>query len=104
MNLNLLNLHIKCFFEHEWEFIKRTLKSVKQERYTTKLIFFALKEIDKTLLSKINDLEHVHDKSEPNKNISKNEPVCTILFSANTISDSYLGGLRIVNKIKKIIG
>ena len=104
MNLNLLNLHIKSFFEHEWEFIKRTLKSVKQERYTTKLIFFALKEIDKTLLSKINDLEHVHDKSEPNKNISKNEPVCTILFSANTISDSYLGGLRIVNKIKKIIG
>lgn len=104
LNLNLLNLHIKSFFEVEWEFIKRTLKSVKQERYTTKLIFFAPKEIEKSLLSKINDLEHVHDKSEPNKNINKYEPVCTILFSADAISDSYLGSLRIVDKIRKIIG
>jgi predicted ATP-grasp superfamily ATP-dependent carboligase len=104
LNLNLLDLHIKSFFEAEWEFIKKTLKDIKQECYTTKLIFFAPREIQKSLLSKINDLEHVHDKSEPNKNIRKNEPVCTTLFSAKTISDSFLGSLRIVDKIKKIIG
>ncbi|MHA1472926.1 MAG: ATP-grasp domain-containing protein, partial [Promethearchaeota archaeon] len=104
LNLNLLDLHIKSFFEEEWEYVRRTLKKATRGGYTTKLIFFADKEIDKTLVSNINDLEYIHDKSEPNSNISKKEPVCTILFSADTISDSYLGSLRIVNKIKKIIG
>ena len=104
MNINLLDLHIKSFTDKGWEFVKKTLKDAKFENFTTKIIFFAPKEIDKILLNKINDLEFVHDKSEPIKNIYKKEPVCTILFSADTISDSYLGSLRIVDKIKKIIG
>ena len=104
LNINLLDLHIKSFTEKGWEFVKKTLRGAKIENFATKMIFFAPKEIDKNLLIKINDLEYVHDKSEPNSNIRKNEPVCTILFSADTISDSYLGSLRIVNKIKKIIG
>ena len=103
MNINLLDLHIKSFTEKGWEIVKKTLKDVKIANFTAKMIFFAPKEIDKNLLNRINDLEYVHDKSEPVKNIYKNEPVCTILFKAKSFSDSYLGSLRIVDKIKKII-
>jgi len=103
MNINLLDLHIKSFTEKGWEFVKKTLKNAKIENFTTKMIFFAPKEIDKNLLYKINDLEYVHDKSEPVKNIYKGEPVCTILFKANSSSDSYLGSLKVVDKIKEII-
>ena len=103
MNINLLDLHIKSFTEKGWESVKKTLKNAKIENFTTKMIFFAPKEIDKNLLYKINDLEYVHDKSEPVKNIYKGEPVCTILFKANSSSDSYLGSLKVVDKIKEII-
>jgi len=102
-NINLLDLHIKSFTDKGWEFVKKTLKNVKIENFTTKMIFFAPKEIGKKLLNKINDLEYVHDKSEPIKSIYKSEPVCTILYQANSFSDSYLGALKIVDKIKKII-
>jgi len=103
LNTNLLDLHIKSFTDTGWDFVKKTLKNAKIESFTTKMIFFAPKEIDKNLLTKINDLELVHDKPEPVKNIYKNEPVCTILFKGKSFSDSYLGGLRVVDKIKKII-
>jgi predicted ATP-grasp superfamily ATP-dependent carboligase len=103
MNINLLDLHIKSFTEKGWEFVKKTLKNAKIENFTTKMIYFAPKEIDKNLLNKINDLEYVHDKSEPVKNINKSEPVCTILFKANSFSDSYFGSLKVVDKINKII-
>ena len=103
MNINLLDLHIKSFTDRGWEFVKKTLKDAKIENFTTKMIFFAPKEIDKNLLNKINDLEYVHDKSEPVKNITKSEPVCTILFKAKSFSESYLGSLKIVDKIRKII-
>ncbi|GAF91869.1 unnamed protein product, partial [marine sediment metagenome] len=103
MSTNLLDLHVKSFTDKGWEFVKNTLKDAKIENFTTKMIFFAPKEIDKNLINKINDLEYVHDKSEPIKNINKNEPVCTILFQAKSFSDSYLGSLKIVDKIKKII-
>ncbi len=103
MNVNLLDLHVKSFTDKGWEFVKKTLKDAKIENFTTKMIFFAPKEIDKNLLNKINDLEYVHDKSEPVKNIYKGEPVCTILFKANSSSDSYLGSLKLVYKIKNII-
>jgi len=103
MNINLLDLHIKSFTDKGWEFVKKTLKDSKIENFTAKMIFFAPKEIDKKLLNKINDLEFVHDKSEPVKNIYESEPVCTILFQAKSFSDSYLGSLKVVDKIKKII-
>ena len=103
MNINLLDLHVKSFTDKGWEFVKKTLKNTKIENFTTKMIFFAPKEIDKNLLNKINDLEYVHDKSEPVKNIYKSEPVCSILFKAKSFSDSYLGSLKIVDKIRKII-
>ena len=61
------------------------------------------KEINKRLLNKINDLKYIHDKSEPIKNISKKEPLCTILFKAKTFSDSYFGSLKVADEIKKII-
>ncbi len=103
MNINLLDLHIKSFTEKGWEFVKKSLKDAKIETFATKMIFFAPKEIDKNVLNEINDLEYVHDKSEPDKNICKSEPVCTILFKATSFSDSYLGSLKVVDKINKII-
>ncbi len=103
MNINLLDLHIKSFTEKGWEFVKKTLKNAKIENFATKMIFFAPKEVDKNLLNKINNLEYVHDKSEPVKSIYKGEPVCTILFKAKSFYDSYLGSLTIVDKIKRII-
>jgi len=103
MNLNLLDLHVKCFNPEGWEYVKETLKESKIEDFATKMIFFAPKEINKDLLNKINDLKYIHDKSEPNKNISKKEPLCTILFKAKTFSGSYFGSLKVADEIKKII-
>ncbi|MFX0048371.1 MAG: ATP-grasp domain-containing protein [Candidatus Hermodarchaeota archaeon] len=103
MNINLLDLYIKSFMDMEWEYIKKTLNAAKIENFTTKMIFFSPKEIEKNQIIKINDLEYVHDKSEPFKNINKGEPVCTILFKSNSFSDSYLGCLKVVDKIKMII-
>jgi len=103
MNINLLDLHIKSFKDDGWEFVKKKLMDAKIENFVTKMIFYAPKEIDKNLLNIINDLEDVHDKPEPVRNIDKSEPVCSILFKAKSFSDSYLGALNVVDKIKKII-
>jgi len=103
MNLNLLDLHIKSFNLEGWEYVKETLKESKMENFATKMIFFAPKEINKRLLNEINDLKYIHDKSEPIKNISKKEPLCTILFKAKTFSGSYFGSLKLADEIKKII-
>ncbi|MHA2287620.1 MAG: ATP-grasp domain-containing protein [Promethearchaeota archaeon] len=103
MNANLLDLHIKSFTDDGWKLVKKKLKNAKIENFSTKLIFFAPKEIDKSLLNKINALEHVHDKTEPVRNIEKHEPVCTILYKASLFSDSYMGALKVVDKIKRII-
>jgi len=103
MSINLLDLHIKSFTTNGWEFVKKTLKNANIENFATKMIFFAPKEIDENLINSINALEYVHDKSEPIRNISKSEPVCTILFKAKSFSDSYLGALQVVDEINRII-
>ena len=103
LNLNLLDLHIKSFIPNEWEEIKNLLKSREIKTVATKLIFFAPKEIDKNIVPKINNLKFIHDKSEPNKNILKGEPLCTILYKAENFSESYSGAKKIVNKINRIM-
>lgn len=104
LNLNLLDLHIKCFISNEWENIKKLIKSATLKNFATKLVFFAPKNIEKSLLPKINNLEFVHDKSEPTKNVLRGEPLCTVLYEANNFTESYTGAKRIINKINKIIG
>lgn len=104
LNLNLLELHIKSFDLNKWDSVKNQVKSTKFNNFATKFIFFAPRDIDKSLLSKINNLECIHDKSEPNKNILKREPLCTILTEAKDRLESYNKALKIVNKINEIIG
>jgi predicted ATP-grasp superfamily ATP-dependent carboligase len=103
LGINLLYLHIMSFMDEGWEQVKNTLENATFKYFSTKMIFFAPKEIDKAYINEINDLKYVHDKSEPIKNLTQNEPVCTILFKAQSFSDSYLGALKVVDKIKKII-
>ena len=69
----------------------------------TKLVFFAPKDIEKNILPKINSLEFVHDKTEPTRNVLKGEPLCTILYEANSFLESYNGAKNIVIEINKII-
>ncbi|MHA2036747.1 MAG: ATP-grasp domain-containing protein [Promethearchaeota archaeon] len=102
-NLNLLDLHIKSFDLYQWEVVKKSIKSKKQTGFTTKLIFFAPKKIRRNLLTRINNLEYIHDKSEPSQDILKGEPLCTILFNANSLLESYNGAKRIVIEINNII-
>jgi len=64
---------------------------------------FAPKEIDITLIDRINRLECVHDKSEPVKKILKGEPLCTVLFQGQDFAESYFGALKIIAEIKRII-
>ncbi|MFX0003945.1 MAG: ATP-grasp domain-containing protein [Promethearchaeota archaeon] len=104
LNLNLLDLHIKSFIPEEWKNIKTLIKSTKPKSFATKLIFFAPKDIDRNVIPKINMLKFIHDKSEPIKNISKGEPLCTILFKAKTLSKSFSGAKEVVKKIDEIIG
>ena len=103
LGLNLLDLHVKSFDLNQWDSVKKSIKSTKSKGFTTKLIFFAPKEIDKNLIIKINNLDYIHDKSEPNKNILKGEPLCTILYKAHSLSESYNGAQGIVTEINNII-
>jgi predicted ATP-grasp superfamily ATP-dependent carboligase len=103
LNLNLLDLHIKSFIPGKWKDIKKLVNSTNPEGYAIKLVYFAPEDIDKNLIPKINKLKFLHDKSEPIRNISKSEPLCTILYKAKNLSKSYNGAKRIVNKINRII-
>ncbi|TFG28929.1 MAG: ATP-grasp domain-containing protein [Promethearchaeota archaeon] len=104
LKINLLDLHIKSFDISQWENVKNIIKNSKPEGFATKLIMFAPKNIYKDQIEKINLLRHVHDKPEQDRIISKEEPVCTVLFKAKTFSNSYFGALKIIDKIKEIIG
>jgi len=103
LDLNLLDLHIQSFDPEKWEYVKNKIRSKQISGFATKLIFFAPKEIDKELLKKVNNIESVHDKTEPIKNILKEEPLCTVLFKGKNFSESYFGALKIIDKIKNII-
>ncbi len=103
LNMNLLDLYIKSFDNSQWEIIKNSIIAAKHQVYATKLIMFAPKEINEIQIDKINKLKYVHDKTEKNKTISKEEPICTVLFKAKTFSESYFGALKIIDKIKEII-
>jgi len=103
MNLNLLDLYIQSFNPMKWENVKNKLKHSEMDGFATKLIFFAPKEVKSELVEEINNLNYVHDKSEPIRNISKDEPLCSILYKAETFSTSYFGALKIVDEIYNII-
>jgi len=103
MNLNLLDLHIKSFDKSKWQDIKKIINSTKFKGFATKLVMFAPKDIDKKVIRKINQLENVHDKTEP-KTVLKGEPLCTILYKDINFSESYLGAIKVAKEIKKIIG
>ncbi len=103
LNMNLLDLHLKSFDSSLWHDIKNALKSHKYACYSTKIILFSPKELNYEMIEKINKIEHVHDKNDPNIPISKGAPICTVLYGAGTFSDSYFGALKIVDKIKQII-
>ena len=102
-DLNLLDLHIKSFDLDEWYAVKKLIGSKKLSGFSTKLIVFAPKEIKKKVVSEINNLEYIHDKSEPSSDILKGEPLCTLLYKGKNLSESYSGAMDIVNKINKII-
>jgi len=103
LHLNLLDLHIKSFIPNKWNYVKKIINAAKPKTFATKLIYFAPKNIDKNLVSDINNLQFIHDKSEPIRDILKGEPLCTILYKGKSLSESYLGALEIVNKINNII-
>ncbi|KKM78303.1 hypothetical protein LCGC14_1361310 [marine sediment metagenome] len=103
LNINLLDLHIKSFTTGEWKQISKIIKSSTFKCFSTKLVVFALKTIEKNLLDKINHLKFVHDKTEPIRNVLKGEPLCTILYGANSLLESYNGAKNIVIEINKII-
>ncbi|MFX1568187.1 MAG: ATP-grasp domain-containing protein [Promethearchaeota archaeon] len=103
LNLNLLDLHIRSFDPNEWKGIKKIINSTNIDKFATKLIYYAPKDVGKTKITKINNLEFVHDKSEPIQKISKGEPLCSILYKANSLSESYNGAKMIISKIDKII-
>jgi len=104
LNLNLLELHIKSFDINQWKYVKKVINAAKPEVFATKLIMFAPKDIDKTQIMKINSLEHVHDKSDLNTKILKDDPICTVLYKGKSFSESYFGALKIIDEIKRIIG
>ncbi|MFX1480952.1 MAG: ATP-grasp domain-containing protein [Promethearchaeota archaeon] len=103
LELNLLDLHIKSFNASGWNYVKKLIKKKKFSGVSTKIIIFAPKVIDKNLIAKINQLEFIHDKSEPTNNISKGEPLCTVLYKGTTLSESYSGAMEVVDKVNGII-
>jgi predicted ATP-grasp superfamily ATP-dependent carboligase len=65
---------------------------------------FAPKEVTTSQIEKINKLEHIHDKTKPNRPILKGEPLCTVLFKSKDFAKSYAGAIKVINKITSIIG
>ena len=103
MHLNLLELHVLSFNKNKWQVIKNTINTAEIKNFTTKLIYFAPKTINKRKIQKINELEYIHDKSETNMDLYAGDPVCTILYSDKDFSSSYFGALKIVDEIERII-
>jgi len=103
LNLNLLKLHIESFNEKKWNSVKLLIKTSKARVFATKLIMFAPKDVKKENIEKINQLEYIFDKTEPSKNVLKNEPICSILYHNNDFSSSYFGALKIADQIKNIM-
>ncbi len=103
LDLNLLDLHIKSFTIKEWKQISKLIKSSTFKCFSTKLVVFAPKTIEKSSINKINKLNFVHDKTDPTRNVLKGEPLCTILYEASSLLESYNGAKRIVIEINKII-
>lgn len=103
LDQNLLNLHIKSFTTGEWSQVLKIIKSSSFKWFSTKLVVFAMKAIEKNLLNKINHLKFVHDKTEPIRDVLKGEPLCTILYKAHSLLESFNGAKRIVTEINKII-
>ncbi|MFX0057742.1 MAG: ATP-grasp domain-containing protein [Candidatus Hodarchaeota archaeon] len=104
LDLNLLDMHIKSFDDKKWGTINQILLRTKAKNFSSKLILFAPREISLVKLKEINELEYVHDKTKPDKNILKGEPVCSILYKAETFSNSYFGALKVLDNIYRIIG
>ena len=103
LDANLLDLHIKSFNLDMWDQVRISTKSNKPIFFVTKFIFFAPKEINKNLITIINSLDCVHDKSTPTKSILKGEPLCTILYKGKTKLESYNRAKNTVIEINKII-
>jgi len=103
LNINLLDLHVQSFDKDNWGSICRSIKNPKPTQFATKLILYAPQEISKNQLMEINKLENVHDKTHPKTSLNKFDPVCTVLFGANTFSESYFGALKIVDQIYELL-
>ncbi len=103
MNLNLLDLHVQSFDPHQWDSITMKLKNVKSKSFTTKLIYFAPADVSKDMIRRINSISNIHDKSRPSSNLKRNDPVCSVLFTASSFAESYFEALKIIEKINEII-
>jgi hypothetical protein len=103
LKLNLLDLYVRSFDNTQWNYVKKLINTTKPRVFATKLIMFAPKDIDKSRLVKINTLENVHDKSDLGTNLLKGDPLCTVLYTGKTFSESYFGALKIIDEIKRII-
>ncbi|TFG06640.1 MAG: ATP-grasp domain-containing protein [Promethearchaeota archaeon] len=103
LKLNLMNLHVQSFDKTRWKQVKKIIKNSDPQVFATKLIIFAPKDLEPHHLKKINELNHVHDKTNINKKVYRHEPVCTVLYEATNFADSYLGALKIVDEIRKIM-
>lgn len=103
LGLNLMDLHIKSFSKDKWNEITTSVDAIKQSQFATKLVLFASQTINKRKIEKINKIEFVHDKPTSDHEISKDEPVCTILYLGDSFAESYFGALKIVDKIEHLI-
>lgn len=103
LGINLLELYIDSFNKDNWKHIIDILYSQQPVCYATKLVYFAPKNILPKELKEINTLDNIHDKTRPDNGVSKGEPVCTILFKGNTLSESHFGAYNVVEIINKII-
>ena len=103
MNINLMDLHIKSFYKSYWKGIVDIIDNSIHERFATKLIYFTPKRVSIDKIEQVNNLKYIHDKTEPIKNLLKGEPICSILYMAETFSNSFFGALKVANEITKIL-
>ncbi|MFO8017386.1 MAG: ATP-grasp domain-containing protein [Promethearchaeia archaeon] len=104
LDLNLLDLHVKCYAKKShWPFIRKKLKKKSTNCFATKLIFFAPQTIKPKIIRSVNDLPYVHDKTPPKNKILKGDPICTIMHTGNKFAESYFAALKKAENINRII-
>jgi len=101
LNRNLLNEHIICCLNPE-KIIDIPHIDVKTN-FVSKFIYFSPKLISHQKIERLRQIKYIEDIPARGRNVQQLEPLCSVLFKANSYSRAFNGALGIIENIEMII-